>query len=244
MGKKDKNDQEMKKIIAILFMVFSLEVLAQTSAYHHSFYEVNVNSTTFSERAHIFTTEKKIKARPNLIYFWYYSNKILQTQGGYDGKLLHGEYTCFYLNNNLKEKGDFKKGLKNGTWISWFENGKVEAVRNWKAGQLEGKSQSYDLNGNMTDETSYHNNILHGTKKIYKDGKLTSEKRYKNGDPVSEKKPLRLRNHFIKKKTGDNDVHVKGTKKIEKEKKYNKEDKEVLKEKKKTKPNEKIEFKK
>ena len=43
---------------------------------------------------------------------------ILVTQGGYNGRLLNGDFRVFYPNKNLKENGNYQFGLKEGTWIS------------------------------------------------------------------------------------------------------------------------------
>jgi len=48
-------------------------------------------------------------------YTWYGSNQIRMTQGGYSGRLLHGEYTSFTKTHHLLEQGAYGGGLKTGT---------------------------------------------------------------------------------------------------------------------------------
>jgi len=77
-------------------------------------YTVYINYPDYSIRANVSNTDKKVEAKETLTYSWYASNKMLQTKGGYEGKILDGPYISFYLSGNLKEKGTFKMGLKNG----------------------------------------------------------------------------------------------------------------------------------
>ena len=69
-----------------------------------------------------------------LFYYWYGSNEIHVTQGGFSGKLLNGQYTEYYPNKNLKEQGQFKKGLKNGLWKAWNGDGLLLSTTKWNNG--------------------------------------------------------------------------------------------------------------
>lgn len=79
-------------------------------------------------------TAPRPKAR--LFYYWYSSNQIHSTEGGFSGRLLNGSYNEFYLSRNLKEQGAFDKGLKNGTWKEWAEDGQLIKTTRWKKGVL------------------------------------------------------------------------------------------------------------
>lgn len=78
---------------------------------------------------------KKIKAKQNRIYHWMKAKKVMETQGGYSGKLLHGEYLEFYKNHQLKAKGTFKNGLKKGIWTYWDKVGKITTIEKWRKGE-------------------------------------------------------------------------------------------------------------
>jgi hypothetical protein len=84
-----------------------------------------------------------VKADPGATYYWYSMNKILGTQGGYEGKLLDGQYDSFYYNNNLKEQGFYKKGLPNGAWKKWDSTGTLSEITLWHRGYKEGKQTMY-----------------------------------------------------------------------------------------------------
>ena len=105
----------------------------------------------------------------------------MQTKGGYDGKLLHGEYTSFYLSDNLKEKGWFCKGLKCGKWIQWYENGKIKETGHWKNGLRNGKTQSFNINGEKLMVAEYEDDQLDGTVMTFEGDKMTSCKKYDEG---------------------------------------------------------------
>ncbi len=82
---------------------------------------------------------KEHKVKLNETYFWYKSNRVIQTVGGYQGKLLNGYYIESYPNGQLKLKGYFCIGQQCGEWKYWNEEGQLERVENWKANQLHGK---------------------------------------------------------------------------------------------------------
>src|SRR4051812_435661 len=62
------------------------------------------------------STKNENAPRTDRSYYWYGSNAVHITQGGYSGKLLHGKYQEYYPDKSLREQGEFQKGLKEGTW--------------------------------------------------------------------------------------------------------------------------------
>ncbi len=72
---------------------------------------MHINENDYSIVAEVLAKEKSIPSSADKEYYWYKSNSIMSTKGGYDGKLLHGQYSSFYLNSNLKEKGKYHMGL-------------------------------------------------------------------------------------------------------------------------------------
>lgn len=129
----------------------------------------------------------KVHVRNGCMYHWYHANTILQTDGSFDGKLLHGKYVVYYLNNNLKIKGKFDYGLKNGGWKSWYDNGNLNEITSWKKGTKKGCYSLYNTNGELTETGRYKKNLLQGFVKNYVDGKVISEQKYKNGIVVLPK---------------------------------------------------------
>lgn len=184
------------KYIYIIFLFFyfsSFSGKPPISTFYLSLADETIKAQAISEK----TT---IKAEQNKIYYWYSHNNIHQTQGGYDGRILHGEYSSFYLSNQLKEKGRFYKGLKHQRWTLWYENGKLHEVYHWKKGMLNGLHQVYNEQGILVLEENYDDGILDGKQKVFENGKLKSTKCFEDGKEKSPKEKKSLFS-FKKKKT-------------------------------------------
>lgn len=123
------------------------------------------------DKVHIINGDKNIQAEilpvssePDLyndrFYFWYSSNTIHSTQGGYSGRLLNGNYKEFYPNKTLKEEGNFKNGLKEGLWKDWNDAGNLMQQYTWKKGLRSGKFIVCDEKGYIKQSGYYKNDIL------------------------------------------------------------------------------------
>ncbi|WP_369434704.1 hypothetical protein ABZR88_02510 [Mucilaginibacter yixingensis] len=134
---------------------------------------------------------------PHLTYYWYSSNHVHTTQGGYSGRLLNGAYSEFYENKELKEQGKFKKGLKSGEWKKWNEQGKLLAIVTWHEGIQSGDFSVFDEDGKLKQSGVYRNGLLEGKIKTYNKDGVTIQK-YHLGKPVppSLKRPFLQRIHF------------------------------------------------
>jgi len=163
---------------------------------------ISINYRDYSVKFHVLNVKKNIPTNENLTYYWYAYNKLLQTKGGYEGKILTGPYTCFYLSENLKEKGSFSYGLKNGKWISWYENGQINEISNWKNGLLHGKYKYFDSKGYLLTEADYKKGTLNGYKITYSDQRVVETKKYKNGKEIlPEEKQRSILKKWRKEKT-------------------------------------------
>ena len=132
----------MKNIILIFFCFISIRVYAQKIP-DYGLNRVRITQSDQSIIAELEPESSAVSAKPNLHYFWYSANLVHQTQGGYSGRLLGGQYSVFYLNKNLKEQGSFKKGLKDGVWKTWGEDGTLLYTSTWKHGiDITGKQRS------------------------------------------------------------------------------------------------------
>lgn len=196
----------MKYKFIYLFCIFSINTFSQN--YFKKFKDldkqtVSVVGDDFILEVDIISpeNERKIKPYDTRMYSWYSSNQIQNTQGGYDSRLLHGDYVSKYINKNLKEKGQYKYGLKKGTWKQWFENGQLKSITKWKNGQLNGQFIQYDQN-NFTYRTGkYKNGQLNGTIIQFKNGDVESIDKYLNGIKQSKKsKEIKSSNKIAKEK--------------------------------------------
>ena len=181
----------MKKyFLSILICFFSLHNYAQFSRTKNT-YVVNVSAPGQLIRAEVLDEKSNIKPKERLRYFWYGSNKITETQGGYDGKLLHGQYTAFYFSNNLREKGEIRNGLKSNQWMFWYENGNVKEITTWKKGLQHGPYKTFDETGKKTLEAKFRRGMLHGHVIKYEDGKMISDQYYINDkEDIKIEKPV------------------------------------------------------
>lgn len=135
----------------------------------------------------IIKKNKALTAEPDLSYYWYSPGKIIETKGGFEGRVLHGYYHSFYLNKQLKETGGFKLGLKQGEWKSWYPDGKLKEIVTWKDGRKNGAYLLYNDLGIKMAEGRFKNDRLDG--KFYTfdgHGKILTEKVYKEGEEVIE----------------------------------------------------------
>lgn len=173
-------------------------VRAQSNNYKPGPNRMIINLEASTQKFELPVNDVKTKVNNELTYSWYKSNQVLQTKGGYDGKLLHGAYTEFYLNNNLKEKGLYKKGLKNGEWKSWHENGQLREIARFCNGLNHGKFLKYNENGELTLEANYKKGKLHGQVVSYENGKILAKHKYKRGNEILPK-PVRIKEEKKKK---------------------------------------------
>lgn len=178
----------MKKVQSPIKILFWLLLLCVNTTFaqmkQRDTYVVYINYPDYTIKTCVSNSTKKINVKESLTYFWYSSNKIIQTKGDYDGKLIDGPYTSFYLSNSLKEKGDFKKGLKDGKWISWYENGKINEITNWSKGRRSGEYKKFDSNELLSVTAYYKNDKLNGIQTIYNNGVIDTKIKYKQGKEI------------------------------------------------------------
>ncbi len=136
--------------------------------------------------AEIKAVNAEFKINPAATYFWYGSNTIHQTQGGFSARLLNGTYNEYYLNKNLKEQGVFNKGLKTGLWKDWSENGLLLQTVTYSKGIRSGPFLLYDETGKPKQSGKYKNNEFEGPISTFNKD-VVSVTLYKNGKAVPNK---------------------------------------------------------
>jgi antitoxin component YwqK of YwqJK toxin-antitoxin module len=146
-------------------------------------FNITVNFEDYTVKTQMLSQEKKIPVNNDRLYMWYSTQKIMETKGGYDGKLIHGVYKAFYLNNQLKEQGCVKYGLKNKEWKYWYPDGKLKEVITWKNGVKNGFYALYNDYGQMMAKGNFKQDKLHGKFYTYGNaGSVLEKKVYKNGN--------------------------------------------------------------
>lgn len=178
-------------LIALLLMGFIGQSLAQK--YKVDFDMEERHATIYMPEYTIEVTfledQKEIKAKPELWYTWYRSNMMMTTHGGYDGKLLHGEYVEFYPERNLRSEGLFFRGLKDGVWKYWYPGGEMRKMEKWDNGILDGPFIEYGKDGSKTKEGNYVKGQLHGWVKEYEAGKVSRKVKMNHGEELPAKTP-------------------------------------------------------
>ena len=175
----------MKYLVVILLSLTSV-VYGQNLRYKApKTGEVVVNEDGLVITARVYLKNKKVRTKPDRFYHWYKSDKIFKTEGGFDGRLLHGVVATFYPSKNLKSKGEFKYGLKKGEWLSWYKNGTLKKVVKWRKGRKNGRFSEYGKDGDLIKTGSYRDDQLHGIITEYEDSVMTKYK-YKKGELVKE----------------------------------------------------------
>lgn len=151
-------------------------------------FNITVNYENYTIKTQMLKDPKKFTPDVNLTYHWYTSQKIMETKGGFDGKLLHGYYHSFYLNNQLFESGEFKYGVKSSEWKNWYPDGKLKEVTNWKNGKKKGDYSLYNTDGALVASGKFKNDVLNGRFKTYdKYAKVILTQVYKKGNLVIKK---------------------------------------------------------
>lgn len=166
-------------------------------------YLVHLSCTDSITEAHVFYQNPRIKVAQGKYYHWYRDDKILFSEGGFDGKLLHGEYACFFSDRKLKEKGEFREGQRNGKWVKWYSNGVIRETCQYSGGKRNGKYFLYSSGGQKVMQATYRYGLLHGIVIHYENGVEKSRKKYNEGVEVlpkkkKEKRPKRVRLKEVK----------------------------------------------
>lgn len=173
----------MKNLLVILVLL-SIRICAQTHVEPDKIkaFNITVNYDNYTVKTQMLKSPKKINTKPDLTYHWYSSQKIIETKGGFDGKLLHGYYKSFYLSNQLFESGEFKYGLKNNEWKNWYSDGKLKEITHWKNGKKNGKYFLFNDDGTKVASGNFKNDQLSGKFNTYdKNGNIILSQSYKNG---------------------------------------------------------------
>ena len=111
----------MKSLILTLFANFILTTLFAQEIKK----EVTIDINGVEANVQLDVSKKSHKVKLKETYFWYKSNRVIQTVGGYQGQLLNGYYIESYPNGQLKLKGHFCSGQQCGIWKYWNEEGKL-----------------------------------------------------------------------------------------------------------------------
>lgn len=165
----------------LLLTLFTTFIASAKAQYYNG--RVRIDS---SDRSYIFqVTDDNRQTNPGLFYYWFKSGRIHKTQGGYYGKLLHGNYKVVDRDRHLLEEGAFKKGQKTGLWKTWYEDGTLRSTWRKRFG-FRNRSytiKEYDEQGHIT-RSGFENRGLFTGYEVALQGDSTIVTRYKKGQPL------------------------------------------------------------
>jgi len=180
----------MKRNFLYLTLLISAKFYSQsfTEPSKITQFNITVNFSDHTVKTQMLSHPKKFDAKSELTYMWYASQKIMETKGGFDGKLIHGAYRSFYLNEQLREQGKIKYGLRNKVWKYWYSNGNIKESITWKDGVKAGVYCIYNDDGKLMAKSNFKNDKLNGHFYTYDvNGKVLEKKKYSNGEEVLKK---------------------------------------------------------
>ena len=173
-------------------------------------FNITVNFDDYTVKTQMLSYEKKLRTNNERVYLWYTSQRIVETYGGYDGKLLHGRYQAFYLNYQLKESGEIHYGLKRGKWKYWYPDGHLKEEIYWHDGVKSGQYLLYNEEGRLMAKGRFKKDRLDGSFNTYsKDGTVLEKKTYKNGIEKFSRKNRRLNRKRETKELEKNEERIK-----------------------------------
>jgi hypothetical protein len=94
-----------KYLFTFLFLVSFLTanyLLAQENQDKPT-YTVNIEKRDTAIKCEVMYEKQNFIPKEDQTYYWYAANRIISTQGGYDGRLLSGSYISYYPNKGLKD---------------------------------------------------------------------------------------------------------------------------------------------
>jgi hypothetical protein len=178
MNKLNPSQFLLLLVVSFLTRTLSAQVKQKTA-------NIVVNRDDETVKTQMLNQKSSFVASSDRTYFWFGTQKLMETTGGYDGRLIHGTYASFYLNNQLKEKGHFRYGLRNKEWKYWYPDGKLKEVITWKNGVKNGRYELYNDAGQKMATGCFKNNKLNGTFITYLPaGNILEKKKFKNGEEV------------------------------------------------------------
>ena len=104
--------------------------------------------------------------RPSIIdqawYTTWHGSKLEQTQGYYQGRLLHGPYQKSLRNGRLLQRGEYRWRLPHAEWRYWYADGTLQAIETWNDGLRDGAASYYNEVGKALAKGKYHKGQRHG----------------------------------------------------------------------------------
>ena len=116
----------------------------------------------------------------------FYPSGTLKSEGWVKGNAKIRYWQFYYPNGNPMKKGHYKKDTKVGYWYFYQSNGLLEREGHFVNGTMGLWWLFYDAQGNIDHKCQLAKGIKNGYCLRYKDEKLISAAKYRNGKKVKE----------------------------------------------------------
>lgn len=116
----------------------------------------------------------------------YFRKNKLTVEVNFKNGYTEGAYVEYYPSGDIKEKGQYVKGQKNGTWETLKSDGVIKLTEVFENGGLT-KKITYYTDGKVDSERNFKNGKENGAFIQYTfEGELKSNKNYVNGKQVGK----------------------------------------------------------
>lgn len=134
----------MKFAVKVFLLVIVVSCSTRPKIGELGNYQVVEGATKYN--FHVIMKPCKNKAISSKTYFSYSHGKIHHTQGGFTGKLLHGNYQEIDIDGQILVVGNFKTGLKEGHWIYYQKSGELTKELTFSKGDTASNVKIYKNN--------------------------------------------------------------------------------------------------
>jgi len=170
----------MKSIIATIILIFATSVaFAQNRIVTHDSLSIE-NKTYYLKSAHTLFTGTAISSNNGGV-------KVIETQ--YVNGKVDGVEILYFANGKIETESHYKDGKYNGVMKNYYSDGSLKSEELYVNDYKNGKSTYYFPFERKEKEGDYENCMETGTWTFWDEtGKKVTEKEFKNGEIVSEKK--------------------------------------------------------
>ena len=116
----------------------------------------------------------------------YHNNGKIKSEGWLSGKNKVDYWKFYHMNGKKFQQGHFKNGQRIGYWHFYHENGKLEMEGHYKNNKKANWWLFYNQSGKIIHKCQLHDGIKNGYCLKYKNEKLASAEKYKNGQKIKE----------------------------------------------------------
>ena len=116
----------------------------------------------------------------------YYASGALKSEGWLNNGAKNGFWKFYNENKTLAKQGHYTNNKKENYWYFYNLNGKIEKEGHYKNNSKTGWWLFYTSDGKINHKCQLSNDVKNGYCLKYKNEKLSSAEKYKNGKKIKE----------------------------------------------------------